>query len=340
MVKDDLSYKFVDKRVLVTGATGLIGTHLVRKLLEIRANVIAMGRNEEKLKQVFSSELSNERFSYVIGSITNGIEPEVGILDYIFHAASPVSGAEIHTKPVDTISVNVDGTRNCLDYLRKQKAEGRKGIGRMIVFSSATVYGTQVEEETVYEENETGQADTLFTVNSPYSESKRIIEVLAQAYCMQYHSDCVIVRIGYVYGYSNPKPNTAFYEFIEKAINEEDIIINNSGMARRDNIHVSDVVTGLLFIAEKGRSGDAYNISSNGEKNNFCAVDEMAVIIADCINSFSKDSKIRVITKQMESKRKPGIKLDNKKIKALGWEVKVCLEDGIRDTIEKYLKLE
>lgn len=320
------------KRVLVTGATGLIGSHLVKKLLAEKAHVIAMGRSEEKMKLVFENELNSECFSYILGNVTDKIPCELGYLDYIFHAASPISGVEIKSKPVDTILTNLNGTRNCLEYLKAQST------GRMIIFSSATVYGNQFTENITVAESKTDKADALHTANTPYSESKRMIEVLARAYCTQYQVDAVIARIGYVYGYSNPRPNTAFYEFIGKAVNGEDIVLNNTGMGRRDNIHVNDVVEGLLLVAQEGVIGEAYNLSSNGEKGNFCAIDEMAEVIAKETNLINQGKVIKAILKPMEGERKPGVKLDNAKAKALGWKIGVSLEDGIKDTIEKFMR--
>lgn len=323
---------FKDKRVLVTGATGLIGSHLIATLLDKGAIVIAYGRSEVKLKTVFAKYLENSSFSYVTGNISVEISEDISELDYIFHAASPISGTEIKIKPVDTIAANIDGTINCLEFLKNQ------GHGRMIVFSSATVYGNQFSENITVSEEETNRADALHTVNTPYSEAKRMIEVLARAYVTQYKVDSVIVRIGYVYGYSAPRPNTAFYEFIGNAINGETITVNNSGMGRRDNIHVDDVVRGLLLVAEKGMTGESYNLSSNGDANNFRAIDEMAEIIASAVNKLDLEKSVKTEIKPFEGERKPGMKLDNTKAKRLGWSITVGLEEGITETIKKYMK--
>lgn len=324
--------KLSGKRILITGATGLIGSHLVKKLLDENAFVIAMGRSSEKIKHVFEGELQHDKFSYIIGNIADGITEELENVDFIFHAASPISGAEIKAKPVDTISANLDGTINCLEYLKKQ------GSGRLIIFSSATVYGNQILNEITVDEEQTDKADALHTANTPYSESKRMIEVLARAYNTQYGVDTVIVRIGYVYGYVNPSPNTAFYEFIKKAIRGEDIRLNNSGMGRRDNIYVEDVINGLIVVAEKGLTGESYNLSSNGEKNNYRAIDELAILIADAANTLNLDKKVKAIVKPIEGERNPGMKLDNTKLKSLGWEVKMSLEEGINDTVNKFMR--
>lgn len=324
---------FENKRVLVSGATGLIGSHLVKKLISEKAIVTVLGRSEQKIKSVFYNYLECSNFFYVVGNIAESM-PEVGKIDYIFHAASPVSGAEIRSNPVDTISANIDGTRWCLEYLRKQ------GFGRMILFSSATVYGNQLLEETSYAEEQTSQADAIHSANTPYSEAKRMIEVMSRAYHNQYNVDSVIVRIGYVYGYVNPKPNTAFYEFISKAISGNDIVMNHSGMGRRDNIHVKDVVEGILIVAQQGITGESYNLSSNGELDNFMAIDEIAEMIVRETNLLNHNGNIKLILHPFEGKRNPGMKLNNQKAKDLGWSVNVSLEDGILDTIRKYMEAE
>ena len=322
--------EFQNKKILITGATGLIGRHLTEMLLSRGAKVIAIGRNKKKLEAVFDSTVGSDNLLIVEGDISKSFPVHEQDIDYVFHAASPISGVEIKTKPVDTISANIDGIRNCLEHLKNQ------GHGRLIVFSSATAYGNySLSEDMTVTEEMTDKADALHTPNTPYSESKRMVEVLARAYGNQYSVDSVIARIAYVYGYSNPKPNTAFYEFIGKAINGEDIVLNSSGMGRRDNIHVNDVVNGLLIVAAQGNSGEAYNLSSNGDLENFRAIDEIAEIIADEASGIL-GKPVKAVIKPMEGQRKPGMKMDNTKAKDLGWNVNISLAEGIGKTVSAY----
>lgn len=325
-----------NKVILITGATGLIGSHLVKALLKEGASVIAVGRNENKLKRVFEEELKNRNFSVFAHSITDALPSTVGEVDYIFHAASPISGAEIRSNPVDVIDANLVGVRNCLEYLKYQNETKNKN-GRLIVFSSATVYGNKWIEEKTLSECSTDTADALDAGNAPYSEAKRMVEVISRAYHAQCGVESVIVRIAYVYGPVTSAPNTAFYEFIGKAVNGEDIVLNNSGMARRDNIYVEDVVNGLITVAQHGIASEAYNISSNGDLGNYAAIDEIADVIAVCANQIMPDKNIQVHVKQNNGFRNPGFKMDNTKLKNLGWNVETDLHNGIMHTIKSFL---
>ncbi len=326
--------EFRDKKILVTGATGLIGFHLVKELLKEGALVYAMGRSILKLERVFKDVELAENIKLMEGNIAESLKVFSVEFDFIFHAASPISGLEIKEKPVDTISANLQGTINCLEQLKNQKH------GRLVVFSSATVYGNFVTEEKSVKEEETEYADALHTGNTPYSESKRMIEVIARAYNKQYSVDAVIVRIGYVYGFIRPYPNTAFYEFINKAIEGNDIVLNNSGMARRDNIHVNDVICGLTTVARKGVAGESYNISSNGDNGNYRAIDEIAKIIAESVNGLKSDGikSVEAVIKPFDGIRKPGLRLNNEKLKALGWKPEIDLNEGILETVRKYME--
>ena len=325
---------FGDKRVLVTGATGLIGSHLVNELINLGAYVVTYGRNEDKIRETFCEHIEKDNFNFEIGDISTGLQENIGEFDFIFHAASPIAGSEIKENPVDVISANLVGTTSCLEYLKNQRSNAGKR-GRLVVFSSATVYGNCINEDMNVTEAETTISDSLDAANSPYSESKRMIEVLAKSYVKQYDVDSVIVRIGWVYGYTKKQPNTAFYEFINNAIAGQDICMNNSGMSRRDNIYIDDVVSGILTVAAKGERGESYNISSNNDKDNFKAIDEIAQIIALKANEIL-DANITVKFKQISDTRKPGVRMDNQKTKALGWSINTSIYEGIEKTIRYY----
>ena len=328
---------FENKIVLITGATGLLGTHLISRLLEIKnCKIIALGRKMSKLKEVFCDYQGLGLLVLMEGDVTGEMPQIEGGIDYIFHAASPIAGDLIRNYPVSVIKPNIIGTINCLEYLKQQEEKiGKKGS--MIVFSSATVYANMTDNDYSASEDKTSVADTLDAINAPYSESKRMAEVIARSYYKQYGMNVIIARFSYLYGFTKQAPSTAFYEFINKSLQGENLLLNSNGAPRRDNIYVDDAIDGLLCLCEKGNAGESYNISSGGDKGNFAAIDEIACSIASSANKLIPSGDVRVSFKECVLGRKPGLMLDNGKLKALGWNIKNSLSDGVEKTLMSYI---
>lgn len=321
---------FEGKNILVTGATGLIGYNLVCRLLnEGVSTLYATGRSIKKLSSTFDDYSDKKNLVLLAHDAATPLPAELKDIDYIFHAAGPMEREIVMNRPVNVILPNIIGSINCLEFLRKQEDEtGKKG--RIVMFSSVTVYDNPTKEDYTATEDITNYATSLDAPTACYAESKRMTEVIAKSYAKQYGIDTVIARFSTVYGFTKNIPNTAFYEFLNKASHGEDIVLNGVGMPRRDNVYVDDAIEGLLTIALNGSTGEAYNISSNGDKANFLAVDEIAQIIASAF--ITRGYTSRVICKSNDY-RKPGLKLDNTKLKELGWEVKTSFKDGINKTI-------
>jgi nucleoside-diphosphate-sugar epimerase len=328
---------FANKRVLITGATGLIGNGLVHHLMKFKnVHVVAVSRSERKLRKCFSRYQNNPNFSLVAHDVSLPFSFIVYPIDFIFHAASPQENKVISESPVDVINANLLGTINCLDVLRKQEiAQNVKG--RLILFSSVTVYGNNTNKNLVVKEGDTSVTDIIESNGAPYSQSKRMAEVIVRAYAKQFGVDVVISRLSTVYGDAIIKTDTAFFEFIKKAVSGKNIQLRNTMLPRRDNIYLDDAISGLLTIALKGKTNEAYNISSNGELENFLAVDEIARIIADEANRRVGTARapINVIYGDCtKGKRKPGVILDNSKLKKLGWILSTSINDGIAKTFD------
>lgn len=324
---------FQNKTVLVTGATGLIGSNLVDRLMQCdTTKVIVTGRNKKKLESTFCQYLDNGNFTMVEHDVTEPIPASITNIDYIFHAAGPMERDIILSKPVNVLLPNIIGLIHFMEFLKKQYAETAKK-GRIIIFSSVTVYSNPTDADYCVNEDATNIADSLDSPTASYSESKRMTEVIAKSYFKQYCIDTVIARFSTVYGFAKNIPNTAFYEFIDKAMKGEDIILKSSGFAKRDNIYIDDAIKGLLVIAEKGLSGESYNISSGGDKGNFVGVDEIAEVIALQTARVLCNPKVKVVVSEVSPQR-PGLMLDNSKLKGLGWDVYFNLDDGILETIK------
>lgn len=330
---------FSGKTVLVTGATGLIGSNLVDTLMKIEGTkVIALSFTEEKLKKCFEKYREKDNFRYIVRDISLGIDDIEETIDVCFHGAGSMEREVISNRPVDVILPNLIGTKNCCEFMVSQYK--KKNVkGRIILFSSVTVYGNNTDKDLIVKEEDTNYTEVLDSNSACYSQSKRMVEVIAHAYKKQFDVDFVTARLSTVYGSTKLIPNTAFFEFIKKGVKGENILINSSGSPRRDNIYIDDAINALLTICEKGISGEAYNISSNQEGNNYLAIDEIAKIIAEVSNEYNNGNKnskkISVILKENSSKRNPGLILDNQKLKFLGWSLKTDFRTGIKRTIEK-----
>lgn len=325
-----------NKRILITGATGLIGSNLAETLLNAGCTLFVTGRSRQKLESTFQEYLECGKLFLVEHDASTPIPDNIGDVDFIFHAAGPMERDVVMNKPVSVIMPNIVGTLNCLEFLRKQeKQTGKKG--RLIVFSSVTVYANPTNDDYTAIETDTTHAIPLDQPYTCYAESKRMSEVIAQSYRRQYSIDIVIARFSTVYGFCKNIPNTAFFEFINKALAGKNITLNGTGMPRRDNIYVDDAINGLITIAEKGETGEAYNISSNGDLGNFAAIDEIAEQIADATAELQSTDSVAVLKPNDNCARKPGLKLSNNKLKNLGWQVKVSHKEGLSRTISNML---
>lgn len=329
--------EFCGKTVLITGATGLIGSNLVDKFMSMGdVKVIALGRNEEKLKSGFGEYLPNPNFEIVVQDICDPLKlDESKGVDLIFNAAGSMTGEVVNNRPLDVIDANLAGTRNCLDLLYKQKKRGHDG--RLVLFSSVTVYENDTDWDKTVKEEDTTSAIRLHVPYAAYAETKRMVEVLALSYCRQYGTDVVIARLSTVYGYTRFPPNTAFYEFISCALNDRDICLKSAGLPRRDNIYIDDAVEGLLAVGVRGVKGEAYNISSNGELGNYASVDEIAEMIAKVADRVYNKNVSVLYETDAKADRATGVKLDNGKLKGIGINIETGLRDGIEKTLSKFL---
>lgn len=328
--------KFIGKTILVTGATGLIGSNLIFELIKINnVKIIALSRNMVKLKRIFKHLAIKNNIKFIEHDISLPINNIRSNIDYIFHAASPQENIIIEKNPLSIIKPNTIGTLNCLNLLSKQK-KMNKSKARLIFISSITIYGNKSNKDIRVLENETALTNNIDSLKSPYSESKRMGEVIIKSFIKENNVDAVICRPSTVYGNTAYKTKNAFNEFISKAIKKKNIIVKNNDNPRRDNIYITDTISGLLIAACKGKKGEAYNISSNGEKDNFASVDQIANKIVKLFNKkYNKNEKIKFIYKNKNlKKRKPGIILDNKKLRKLGWRLNISLDEGIDKTLQ------
>ena len=320
-------------KVCITGATGLIGSNLVRRMLFEGAEVFAFGRSLSKLSDCFSDIADNANLYLRETQYQVGFLNSYGQFDYIFHAASPITTGEIDEDPSGAVRANVGGIIACIKSIEQMPSPSEC---RLVVFSSIAVYGVGVDNnERCVKENDTNITSALNESHSIYVESKRLVESLVNSYSKLHGLNSVILRISSAYGYCRYPQKNFFYSFLDSALNERDIHVKNKYQAKRDEIYIDDLINAILIIAQKGVVGEAYNISSFRNNSNYCTVADVAECIANAVNALYHKS-IKVIYENENSSANGCVIMDNSKLIGLGWEPRFELKDGIFETVKLY----
>lgn len=326
LTRRDLPLKDLqDKTVLISGATGLIGSNLIRTFLYLnfykKANIKIIGliRSMDKAENIFGEDYKNENLIFKKVDLLKKIDIKEEV-DFIFHAASVTQSKLFVTKPVDTLKLTIDGTRNMLDLGKEKQVEA------FVYLSSMEVYGSIDRDKNLVKEDDLGYIDIL-NVRSSYSEGKRIAELLCISYMHQYGVNVKIGRLAQTFGAGiSLDENRVFAQFANSLINKEDIVLHTKGKSFGNYCYITDVIAGLITILISGKKGEAYNIS-NEESN--MMIKDMAKLVA---NDIGKGS-IELVFDIPESDLKYGyapttkMKLSSEKLRSLGWEPKVSLKE-------------
>lgn len=249
------------RTILVTGATGLIGSLLVKTLL-YRADrfgtdltVIAQVRSRSKAEQVFSRQKDfwGGRLVFLEADVLTPYAKDVRA-DFIVHAASSTASKDFVERPVDVIETTLQGTRNILELARRSEAQST------VYLSSMEVYGKLPHE--LVKEKDSGWLDPL-AVRSSYPQSKRMAEGLCAAYAIQYGVHVSTARLTLTFGAGvQPSDNRVFAQFARSAMQKKDIVLFTTGQTKRDYLYTADAVRAILSILLLGGRGEAYNISN------------------------------------------------------------------------------
>lgn len=262
------------RRILITGATGLIGGWLVDFLNYMNVahglgvDIFAVSRSAKKLAHRFGDATQNLHF--IECDLAGGTPPD-GTFDFVVHAASPACPAAYTAQPVDVIRANILGTMALLTAACTNDT-------RFLFVSSGEVYGHN-KSDAPFVETDTGEIQ-FATVRACYPESKRTAETLCMAYAAQYGRHICIVRPNYVYGPRiAPENNRADAQFLRAVMSGHDIILNSDGAQRRTWCYVADAGTAILRTVLCGAHGAVYNIAN---PNATASVREFADCMAQC----------------------------------------------------------
>ena len=334
VAESDLPFEeFRNRSFLITGATGLIGSLLVRALLycnrvhDLKLKIYAVVRNVEKARGIFGADTAE--LEYVVADLA-GDEVEGSFdCDYVIHAAAVTTSKLMVSDPVGTIRTAIDGTEKLLKLAVEKKAKS------FVYISSMEVYG-QPKTEGKTAEKDLGYID-IGTVRSCYPEGKRMCECLCNAYASQYGLNVKSARLAQTFGAGIlPTENRVFAQFAKSAMNGEDIVLHTTGESEGNYVYTADAVRAILLLLVKGASGEAYNIAN---EESHTTIRNMAELVAEKIAG----NVIRVVLDIPEDGSSlgyaPPVKmwLDASKMRALGWEPEVSLIDSYRRMIA-YMK--
>ena len=319
-----------DSRVLITGATGLIGSLLCRTLLAandakgLNMHILGLVRSLEKAEAILPGLSGREDVTLIRGDITEPVGTGCGA-DYIFHCAGITASGTMIAKPVETLMTAVEGTRNMLELAR----EGQ--VRAFVYVSSMEVYGAFSDPGHAVTEEASGYVDPL-EVRSNYPVSKRLCENMCIAYYTEYGVPVRVARLAQTFGAGIlPGENRIFAQFARSVIKGEDIILHTKGLSEGNYCYTGDTVRGLLTIALAGKSGEAYNVS-NPETHT--TIGEMAQMVCRDIAG----GAVKVVYDIPKSNpfgyaADTRMKLDSGKLQALGWKPEV----GLREAYERMI---
>ncbi len=320
---------FKDKTVLVTGAAGFVGSHLVDELLESKATVIGVDNlitgRKENIKHLFTTGGTVENFAFLetdaVQSPATYLDEEVKI-DIVFHLASPASPPKYQQSPVETYLINSLGTHHLLDYLKTSNHEAR-----FVFASTSEVYGNpEVHPQT---EDYWGNVNPN-GVRSCYDEGKRLGETICGVFNRDFGMDVRIARIFNTYGPRiNPTDGRVIPNFVKQALSNEPITIYGDGSQTRSYCYVSDLVSGLMKLASvDAAKGETINLGNPDEYT----IQQTAEVVLK-ITSSSSEIAHQNLPLDDPQRRKPDI---SKAKQLLDWEPIVDFEQGLQETIQSF----
>lgn len=325
--------KLSGKTVFITGATGFIGSCLIRGLMHRNLHmgadirIVAMVRNIKKAEKLFCDYLGSGFLSFATGDVCSPVNYD-GKVDFIIHCASNAAPNEYASDPVGTMKTNFYGTFNLLDFAKKNNVE------KFLYVSTIEVYGNTDNEADIPEDGY-GYIDAV-NPRSCYPISKKACETATVCYGKQFEMPVSIGRLSYIFGAGIKKDDSKVVAILTRAASENsEMVLKSKGEQRRSYTYISDAITGLLTVLLEGENGQAYNIASS-----LCetTIANMGKVLEEIY--YNNGVRLRFDLPNEEDKKKfspiRDAVLSNKKLKALGWNEMVNLRDGLEKMTESF----
>ena len=302
------------KRFLVTGATGLIGLHLIDALMKLGdVDIYAVGRNKAKAAERLGEYYDKNNFHFIELDVNNAFPDSLDV-DYIIPLASNTHPVAYAQYPIETMMINLKGAEHALDLAYRCNAT-------VLYPSTVEVYGN-------------ARGEDIFTED--YTGILNLSNSLCQSYASERGVNVIIARLSRVFGPTMLSTDTkASSQFINKAIAGEDIVLKSKGEQFFSYTYVSDAVAAMLHILLHGESGSAYNISCDN-----CNV-RLKDFASECASIAGK----KVVFDLPDENERKGYSiamkaiLDNTKLKSIGYTGKYSYQKAIARTISIMTKI-
>lgn len=310
------------KNVFVTGCTGLLGSYLVKELIDQGANVTGLVRDQVPRSNLYQGS-QFEKMNVVQGALEDmqTIERALGEyeIDTVFHLAAQAIVGVANRHPVSTFEANILGTWNVLEACRRQPL-----IKRVIVASSDKAYGDQ--EQLPYDE------DMSLNGKHPYDVSKSCADLISHTYYNTYGLPVCITRCGNLYGGGDLNFNRIIPQTIQLVLEGKAPEIRSDGTFIRDYFYIEDAVKAYLLLAEKmeekGLAGEAFNFSNEIQLTVLELVDKI-------LKAMSSELKPRILNQGTHEIKHQYLSAEKAR-KLLDWKPDYSIDEGLEKTIEWY----
>lgn len=322
----ELWEKLRGKTFLITGATGLIGSVMIKCLMalnqkyDLGIKILAAVRDLDKAQKMFADEYDTIKFLQIpLHEITTDSVSET--VDYIIHLASPTSSKFFVEHPVETLITSINGTQAVLAYAQAAQIEA------MVLASSLEVYGSNETNDLITEDFQ-GYVNPV-EVRSSYNMGKRAAECLCHAYAKEYGVPVKMARLTQTTGAGIAEDdNRVIVQFTRLAASGQDIVLHTKGDSARPYLYTTDAISAILYILLQGKYGEVYNVAN---EETYISARGMADYLRD---TFAPAISVRVeIADNWGYAPVTKLRLSTKRLKALGWEPRY----GLKDILERLI---
>lgn len=319
----DIKHFWRDRPTLVTGATGLVGGWLVRRLLDAEADVVCLVRDWVPQSEFVRARLI-DRVKVVNGDLRSQslVERVLGEyeIDTVIHLAAQTIVGIANRNPVSTFKTNIAGTWSLLEAARRSPA-----VKQIVIASSDKAYGEH--KQLPYSE------DAPLMGRHPYDVSKSCADLIAQSYAATYGLPVAITRCGNFYGGGDLNWNRIVPGTIRSVLRGQRPVIRSDGKFVRDYFYADDGAAANMLLAERlandnTLAGQAFNFSNESQLTVIELVDRILELMKSRLHPEVRNEAVNEIREQYLSARKAR--------EVLGWQPLFTLDEGLRRTIDWY----